>query len=87
MTKKISGRKGEATEPRTFLFRCPVCGDYPVSEKTLRTFLSPRLKGGLTEDLTNGAHGARLDFSTCCPRCESDGESTLKLVVLRPRLN
>lgn len=87
MKKQKPDRKDEAAEHRTFLFRCPVCGDYPVSEKTLRTFLSPRLKGGLTEDLVSGAHGARLDFSTCCPKCEPDGESTLSLVVLRPRLN
>ncbi len=87
MTKKISDRQNEAAEPHAFLFKCPNCGEYPVSEKTLRTFLPPRLKRGLTEELQNGAHGARIDFSTCCPDCEPDGESTLKLVVLRPRLN
>lgn len=87
MTKKISDREGEDASSRTFLFKCPNCGEYPVSEETLREFLSPRLKQGLTEALANGAHGARLDFNTCCPDCEPDGESTLTLAVLQPRLN
>ena len=87
MKRKQSGRQGEATKPRTFLFRCPTCGDYSVSEKTLRTFLSPKLKRGLTEELKQGAHSVRLDFSPCCPNCDSDGDATVTLVVLRPRLN
>lgn len=73
--------------PLQFFFRCPRCGEYRVSEETLRRFLSKRLKKKLSAALKQGAHGAVLSFTDGCTACEPNDVHEAELSVLWPRKN
>ena len=70
-----------------FFFKCDMCGQYPVSEKTARDFLTEKLRTLLDEKLHEGAVGADLTFKDRCPRCEPDETYYIELAALKPRLN
>jgi len=70
---------------RTFLFTCPSCGSYQVTEGTARRFLSDTLKSRLTAELEKGALGAELTFKRqTCPRCRPNEIYLIEAAALWP---
>ncbi len=71
--------------PRQFFFECAKCGTYPVSEKTLRRFITPKLRKELDKKLASGAGGAVLKFLNGCPACTPDNpHAKVELSALKP---
>lgn len=77
-----------APPPKLFSFRCETCGEYPVTEQTMREFLTEKLRKKLDEALQKGAHGARLTFETGCPVCTPDNpDAVVELAALWPKVH
>lgn len=75
-------------EELTFLFRCSTCGEYLVTEKTARGFMTPKLNKELDEALKKGAQGAVLTFLTGCPKCKPvNPDAHIEVSALWPKLN
>lgn len=74
--------------PLQFFARCERCGQYPVSEKTVRRFLTEELRKKLDMALEKGAHGAILTFLNRCPSCNpNNSDAEIELAALTPRMN
>ncbi len=87
MTKKRRGTPQSGTPPRkAFFIRCRHCGEYPVSEKSVRRLLTADLQAGLDEELAAGAAGAVLSMPKC-PNCapENLDGANVQLSALWPR--
>lgn len=74
--------------PKRFWFKCYTCGQYPVTERTMRKFLTRPLQKKLDAALRDGAEGAVLSFENGCPNCKPNNEkAVIELSVLRRRVH
>ncbi len=81
---KISG----IPPPEQFWFRCEECGEYRVTEKTARKFLTKRLRKKLDDALKKGAEGAVLTFENGCPNCKPDNrDAVVELSAIKRRVH
>lgn len=66
-----------------YQIRCDACGEYWADKAEFDRFLNDEVRALLASRPGESAYG--LDFSPCCPRCQRDGRSEVRLSVLRPR--
>ena len=65
------------------LAKCPNCGVYGITRESFEKFLTPECK----EQLAAKAYApiAVLHFKNCCPRCQPQFQTEVRVSLLRPK--
>jgi|SaaInlLV_10m_DNA_2_1039722.scaffolds.fasta_scaffold20702_2 hypothetical protein len=73
--------KGVVHMAVTYYFRCPVCGEYPVTTETFIKFTTGEIWQSVEDALNQGAHCAVVEFDEKCPRCVIEQKWHLKSTI------
>jgi predicted nucleic-acid-binding Zn-ribbon protein len=77
----------KASSPmREFFIECIRCGTYPISEKTARMYIAPKLRRELDDRLKRGAVGAKLRFKRHCPKCKPESAYLIEVSALTRKI-
>jgi len=68
-----------------FWFKCPNCGAYRVSERTMMKFIPLTSCEEVKRKLEQGAAGVSLKFESKCPKCTPKGMSDFSINILWPK--
>ena len=71
----------------TFLYKCPNCGVYDVTEEHFFTYVTaPQVAEIRARIKSSTAVGGRIDFQDCCPKCTINGlMTTSRVYALREK--
>jgi len=64
-----------------YYFRCPICGEYPVTTDTFKKFTTAEMWQSVEDALEQGAHCGVVEFDERCPGCVADQKWELKSTI------
>lgn len=64
-----------------YYFRCPVCGEYPVTTETFMKFTTGEMWKSVRGALRQGAHCGMVEFDEKCPGCATEQKRELKSTI------